>query len=69
MSETIPKLRDQRQTFRVRQTSDLVRSEQFHAFQINEKEDRGTRLNETRSASAGRFAFDHEGLMLLKNSL
>jgi|GEM_PF-3448028 len=30
--ETIPKLRDERQTLRRRQTNDLVRSEQFHLF-------------------------------------
>jgi hypothetical protein len=33
MFEAIPKLCDERQTFRGRQTNDLIGSEQFHAFQ------------------------------------
>jgi len=33
MFETIPKLRNERQSFRGRQTNDLVSREHFHAFQ------------------------------------
>lgn len=36
MFETVPKLRDERQPFRGRQTNYLVRSEQFHASQRTE---------------------------------
>ena len=41
MFQTVPKLRDQRQTFRGRQTNDLISSEQFHAFQPTKKRTAG----------------------------
>jgi len=37
MFETVPKLRDERQALRGRQSNDLIGSERFHAFQPAKK--------------------------------
>jgi hypothetical protein len=57
MFETIPKLRDQRQTFGGRQTADFIRGEQFRASQPTGKRTGGQASKKTCSASVRRFAF------------
>jgi hypothetical protein len=59
MFETIPKLRDERQTFRGRQTNDLIKSEQFHAFQPTKNRSGGqaSEILAVMRKEAGRFRF------------
>jgi hypothetical protein len=52
MFETVPKLRDECQALRGRQTNDLIRSEQFHASSLRER-GRGGKASERPSGESG----------------